>query len=615
MMRKRLTNIGVADGPLRSHKTTAIPQRAARGSAEPSTNRRKTLKPEKELRPISVSEKRTEKNEIKIIPLGGLGEVGKNMSLIEYGDEIIIIDIGLRFPEEDMPGIDFIIPNVSYLEDKKDKIVGLIFTHGHYDHIGALPYLREKIGDPDIYTGALTRGMLIKRQNDFSHQPELRIHTVSDGDEIKIGDNFKVKFFHLNHSIPDNFGMAITTPAGTIVHTSDFKFDPTPLYDKPANYEQVKHIGDKNVLVLMSESTGAELEGHSLSEKDIQENLDQIFREAKGMIVAGTFASMINRIQQLIIISEKYGRKVVVDGYSMKMNTEISKELGYIKMEKGTQIKLEQVEHHSRNKITAIVTGAQGEGNAALMRIVNGEHRSIKLQKNDTVMFSSSVIPGNERNVQILRDQLYRQGIKVFHYQMMDIHTGGHAKREDLREMIQLIRPKFFMPVHGQYSMMINHIELAKQEGIPEENSIIADNGSIIHVTPEKWWMDKETAPSTYVFVDGLGVGDVGNVVLRDRQVLAQDGMFVIVTTVDSRTGRVKTSPDIISRGFVYLRENTDLLNEVRKRVRTIVERKTIGRGPINWIYLKDEIKEKIGSFLFQKTERRPMVLPVVIEV
>lgn len=574
------------------------------------------MKPEKG--PVSTSPKKTaqKQKEIRIVPLGGLGEVGKNMSLIEYGDEIIIIDIGLRFPEEDMPGIDFIIPNVSYLEDKKDRIVGLIFTHGHYDHIGALPYLRERIGDPDIYTGALTRGMLIRRQEDFSHQPELRIHTVKDGDEVKIGENFQVKFFHVNHSIPDDFGVAVTTPVGTVVHTSDFKFDPTPLYDKPANYNQIKSIGDKNVLVLMSESTGAELEGHSLSEKDIQENLDLIFREAtKGMVVAGTFSSMINRIQQLIIISERYGRKVVVDGYSMKMNTEISKELGYIKMAKGTQIKPDQINDYPREKITAIVTGAQGEGNAQLMRIVNGEHRHIRLQKNDTVMFSSSVIPGNERNVQILRDQLYRQGIKVYHYQMMDIHTGGHAKREDLREMIKLIRPKYFMPVHGQYSMMVNHVELAKEEGIPEKNTIIADNGSIIHVTPEKWWMDEETAPSTYVFVDGLGVGDVGNVVLRDRQVLAQDGMFVIVTTVDSRTGRVRTSPDIISRGFVYLRENTELLSEVRKRVRAIVERKTAGRGPINWIYLKDEIKEKIGSFLFQKTERRPMVLPVVIEV
>lgn len=581
------------------------------------TTRIKTPRPKKELGRVSVEPKKTDGkvDEIKIIPLGGLGEIGKNMTAIECGNEIIIIDAGLRFPEEDMPGIDFIIPNVSYLEYRKDRIVGLIFSHGHYDHIGALPYLRDKIGDPEIYTGSLTRGLLVKRQEDFPHQPALKINVVNDGDEVKIGDNFNVKFFHVNHSIPDDFGVAITTLIGTVVHTSDFKFDSTPLYDKPANYEQIKHIGDKKVLLLMAESTGAEEPGHSLSEKDIQENLDQIFRDAKGMIVAGTFASMINRIQQLIVLSEKYGRKIVVDGYSMKMNVEISKQLGYIKMQKGTQITMDQIQEHPREKITALVTGAQGEGNAVLMRIVNSEHRFIKLQKSDTVMFSSSVVPGNERNVQFLRDQLYRQGIKVYHYQMMDIHTGGHAKREDLREMIQLIRPKFFMPVHGQYSMMVNHIELAKEEGISEENTIVADNGSIIHITPEKWWLDKETAPSSYVFVDGLGIGDVGNVVLRDRQALAQDGMFVIVTTVDSRTGRVRTSPDIISRGFVYLRENADLLNEVRKRVRSIVERKTIGHGQINWIYLKDEIKEKIGTFLFQKTERRPMILPVVIEV
>ncbi len=584
--------------PTRTHRTTR-------------TIRKRIFKPKKDTGQIFV----TGEKEVRIVPLGGLGEIGKNMTVIEYGDEILIIDAGLRFPEEDMPGIDFIIPNIAYLESKKDKIVGLIFTHGHYDHIGALPYLREKIGDPDIYTGALTRGILIKRQEDFPHQKNLRINTVKDGDEMKIGNNFQVKFFHVNHSVPDNLGIAVTTPVGTLVHTSDFKFDPTPLYDKPADYQQIKSIGDKGVLVLMAESTGAEEEGHSLSEKDIQENIDRIFREAEGMIVAGTFASMINRIQQMIVLSEKYGRKVVVDGYSMKTNVEISKKLGYTKMAKGTQITMDQINDYPRNKVMAIVTGAQGEGNAVLMRIVNGEHRFVRLQKNDTVMFSSSVVPGNERNVQFLRDQLYRQGIKVYHYQMMDIHTGGHAKKEDLREMIKLIRPKFFMPVHGQYSMMVNHAGLAKEEGISEENIIIADNGSIIHATPEKWWFDKETAPSNYVFVDGLGVGDVGNVVLRDRQVLSKDGMFVIVATIDSRTGRVRTSPDIISRGFVYLRENAELLSEVRKRVRGIVERKTVGRGQINWIYLKDEIKEKIGAFLFQKTQRRPVVLPVVIEV
>lgn len=552
---------------------------------------------------------------LKIIPLGGLGEVGRNMTVFEYKDDIIIVDIGLRFPEEDMPGIDYIIPNIKYLADKKEKIRGIIFTHGHYDHIGAIPYLIDKLGNPPMYATGLTRGIIIKRQEDFPHLPSIYITVVKPGDKIKLGDYFEIEFVHINHNIPESVALGIKTPVGLVFHTGDFKFDENPVNDKPADLKRIKEIGDQGVLLLMSDSTGAEEDGHSLSESKIFKELKKIFKESRGMIIAGTFSSLLNRIQQLITHSENFKRYVVFDGYSLKTNVLIAKELGYIKMKRGIEIGIKEINDLPRDKVTLIATGAQGERDAVLMRIANGEHRFVKIFKDDSVIFSSSVIPGNERTVQFLKDRLYRAGAKVYHYQMMDIHAGGHARREDLTEMIELIRPKFFMPIHGQYSMLMNHAWLAQEKGIPESNILIVDNGSIININNKEWFLDNQVAPSDYVYVDGLGIGDVGNVVLRDRQVLAQDGMFVIVVTIDSRTGRVRTSPDLISRGFVYLRENVELLNEVRRLVRKIVERKTVGRGQINWVYLKDEIRDRIGAFLFQKTQRRPMVLPVVIEV
>jgi ribonuclease J len=361
------------------------------------------------------------------------------------------------------------------------------------------------------------------------------------------------------------------------------------------------------------DSTGAENEGSSISEKTIKENLETIFKESKDLIIAGTFASLLNRVQQLVELSEQYGRKVIFDGYSMKSNVEIAKELGYLKIGKGVQIDVNQFNDYDRSKITLIATGAQGEGNAVLMRVANKEHRFIDLRKGDTVVFSSSVIPGNERSVQNLKDALYRMGAHVYHYKMMDIHAGGHAQQEDLTKMLNLIRPKFFIPVHGQYSMMVSHQGLAINTGIPEKNTIIADNGSIMHFTEDKWHFDKRKAPANPIMVDGLGVGDVGSVVLRDRLMLSEDGMFVIITLIDSKTGRVKGSPDIISRGFVYLKENKELLHEVRKRIRYIIDKKTT--HPINAQYLKDNLRDKIGQYLYQKTERRPMILPVIIEI
>ena len=551
---------------------------------------------------------------LKIIHFGGLGEVGRNMSAVQYDNEIILIDAGVRFPREDMPGIDFIIPNAGYLDDKKHMVKAMFFTHGHMDHIGALPFIRDRIGDPDIYAAPLTKAILIKRQDDFKFQKPLEINEIKAGDEIKVSDKLTVKVLRINHSIPDDLEIVIKTPIGNVVHTSDFKFDNTPVNDLPADIDEMKKLAEEGVLVLMSDSTGAEKEGHSLSEQQVTANLEKLFTEATGMIILGTFASLINRIQQIITISENFGKKVVFDGYSMKTNVEICKKLGYLKIKKGTQISMEEVNSYPKDKVVACVTGAQGEGNAVLMRIANGEHRFLRTSKNDTYIFSSSVIPGNEVNVQFLKDQLYRNGAKVFNYQMLDVHTGGHGNKEDLREMIRLIKPKFMFPIHGQYSMMVNHGIMAQGEGIPEANVIIADNGTVVNIEKDKWWFDKMRAPSDYVFVDGLGIGDIGNVVLRDRQILAEDGMFVIVVLIHSKTGTVRGSPDIISRGFIYLKENKELLSQVRKRIKFIVEGKGAHQQP-NLPFLKDQIRNQIGLFLFQKTERRPMILPVLIEV
>ncbi len=550
---------------------------------------------------------------LKVIALGGLGEIGKNAYMLEYKDDIIIIDVGIKFPDESMPGIDFIIPNVGYLEGKTDRIRGLILTHGHMDHVGAVPYLQQKLGNPDIYTAELTKNLVLKRHSEFPQLPKLPIHVVKDGDVVQMGDYFKVEFFHMNHNIPDDLGTFIETPAGNFIHTADFKFDATPINDKPVDLMKIRSFGDRGVLALMVDSTDAERPGHSVSEQTIYENMDIIFKDATGMLIVGTFSSMINRMQQLVQLSEKYGRKVIFDGYSLKSNVEIAKEMGYIKMQKGTQISMEQIKDYPREQITVVATGAMGQEGASLMRIVNGEHRHIQMQRKDTVIFSSSVIPGNERSVQYLKDMLYRGGVKVYHYAMMDIHAGGHARQEDLKEIMLLTRPKFLIPHHGQYSMMVSNGELGKAVGIPEENIVIADNGQIIHLTPDTWWFDKKVAPSNLIMVDGLGIGDIGNVVLRDRQALAEDGMFTIICVVEPKTGRMRASPDIISRGFIYLKEQKELLMQVRKRVRTIIEGEKA--RPLNLTYLKDEIRDDIGQFLFQKTERRPMILPVIIEV
>jgi len=536
------------------------------------------------------------------------------MLVIEDQGKLLIVDMGLRMPEEDMPGIDYIIPNITFLKGRERDIAGILITHGHLDHVGAIPYLVGKLGSPPLWASPLSKGIILKRQEDFQRQPKLKIAPIEDGKLLRIGP-FSIEPFRQNHNINDNFGFVIETSVGKILHTSDFKFDDSPVNDPPTDYERLKRFGKEGVLLLMSDSTNAEQPNHSLSEKVIMENLDEIFKQAQGRIITATFGSLLNRIQQIITLSEKHGRRVAIEGYSMKTNVEIAKQLGYIKAKKGTLLSTSEVLKYPDHKVTILATGAQGEENAVLMRIINKEHKTLRIQRGDSVIFSSSVIPGNERTVQFVKDHLYRQGALVFHYKMMDIHASGHANEDELKELISYLKPKFFMPIHGQFSMMYAHADLAQKEGVAEKNIVIPENGNIINLTKNQVSIDKKTVPSNLIMVDGLGVGDVGEIVLRDRQNLAKDGMFVIIAVVDRQKGTVRGSPDIISRGFIYLRESKDLLRDVRRRVVGIVDRASGTGGAVNWVYVRDQVKKEVSDFLQKKTNRRPMVLPVIIEV
>ncbi|MEK7502979.1 MAG: ribonuclease J [Patescibacteria group bacterium] len=557
---------------------------------------------------------KTKKGVLKFLALGGCGEVTRSCYIYEYEDDIVIVDMGLQFPEDDMPGIDYIIPNIDYLRPKKRNIRGIIITHAHYDHIGGIPHLLEGLGNPSIYATALTRGIVLKRQEEFPHSPKPKIIIVNSDSKVKMG-KFDVEFFHVNHNIPDSIGVLLKSPAGNVVHTGDWKFDHEPVNEKPADIERLKQIGKDGVLLLVSDSTDAEIPGRQLSETEIQRGLEKIFIEAPGRIIAATFASLLTRIQQLIWLSEKYSRKMSIIGTSMKNNVAVAHELGYIKVKKGTFVQSKEISKYKDKELTIACTGAQGEDRAALMRIANNEHKDIVLKQTDSVLFSSSVIPGNESTVQRLKDILYKRAGKIYHYFSMDIHAGGHAKQEELKEMMHLVKPQYFIPMHGNYFMLKIHADLAKIAGVPEKNIMVAEDGEIVEMTKESIQKSKEKAPVNLIMVDGLGVGDVQEVVLRDRQMLSKDGIFVIIAAVDSQTGKLRGSPDIISRGFVYLKESRELLGQSRFLVKKVVEESTNKMHPINWAHVRDNVREKLGFFLFQKTKRRPMVLPVIIEV
>lgn len=559
---------------------------------------------------------RDDKNKLKVIVLGGLEEVGRNMTLLEYGQDIIIIDMGLQFPEEDMPGIDYIIPDISYLKGKERNIRGVIITHGHYDHIGGIPHLIPKLGNPPIYTGALSAGLINKRQEEFQNGSPKRLDIVKidERSKLRLGAAFQIEFFRVNHNIPDSFAVVVRTPVGTIIHTGDFKFDLNPINDLPADLNRIAKLGAEGVKLLMADSTDAEHAGHQISEKDIGKDLEKIFEEAPGRIITGTFASILSRIQQLIGLAEKYNRKVMCEGRSMRTNLEIAHQLGYLKIKPKTLVAYDEAKKLPDNQLLILCTGAQGERNAALSRIANNEHKYLRFKKGDSVIFSSSVVPGNERTVQNLKDNLYRQGTKVYHYGMMDIHAGGHAKAEDLKLMIKLANPQYFMPIEGNHYMLCLHGELAKKVGVPDKNVFIADNGQVLEIGKKEARLTEKKVPTDYIMVDGLGVGDVSNVVLRDRRVMAADGMIVVIATMEKRNGRLIGNPDLISRGFIYMKESKKLVEEIRSFVKKLIQEKPHGIR-VDDNYIKNKIRNEVGQFIYDKTQRRPMVLPVVIEV
>ncbi len=553
---------------------------------------------------------------LRIIPVGGVEEVGRNMTILEYQNDIIIIDMGLQFPEEDMPGIDYIIPNITYLLTKKQNIRGIVITHAHYDHIGAIPHLMPQLGERiPLFATDITCAIIEKRQEDYKHYgTKLQLNVITNDSKFELG-KFKIELFGVSHNVPGSVGVIAETPAGIVVHTGDFKIDLKSDIAGRTEVEKIKGLGKRNVLALLSDSTNAREAGHQFSEHEIQYQLEDIIRDAKGRLIIGTFASLLGRLNQIIQLAEKYKRKVAIDGHSMRTNIEIAKRLGYMNFNPKTVVPVQEIHKYPRDKTMVLATGAQGEERASLMRMANREHRILQIEPGDTIVFSSSVIPGNERTVQRLTDKLYREGAEVINKYMLDIHAGGHAKREDLKQMVQWIKPKYLVPIEGNHSFLKMHGKAAVEAGMDPKRILIPDNGQVISCEDSVCTLTEERIPATYVFVDGLGVGDVGEVVLRDREQLSQDGMFVIIATIDSQTGKLRGSPDIISRGFVYLKENQELLKDVRKKIKDIIEESSSTKETFNSQYIRDNLRDRIGQYLFTKIERRPMVLPVVIEV
>jgi len=551
---------------------------------------------------------------LRIIILGGCEEVGRNMTVFEYKGDIVILDMGVQFPEEDMPGIDYIIPNIKYLEGREKDVRGVIFSHGHLDHIGAAPILLEKLGNPVIIGRDLTLAMIKHRQEDYQKGSAQKLKTINikSIDQVIVLGKFTVKFFKVEHSIMDAVGIIIETPAGTVIHPGDWTLDRDNNGQATIDYAYLRQL--KRPIALMLESLGAVQEHRGVSYDEMYKNLQDILRSAPGRVIIGTFSSQIERIKWVMDAAQKLGKKVFLDGYSMKINIELARKLGYIKIGKGMLEDIKRVGKYDDKKVVVLCTGAQGEDNAVLSRIVSGEHRQIKLQKNDTVVFSSSIIPGNERTIQRLKDNLYRQCDNVIHGQIMDVHVSGHATKDDIVEVIKMIEPTYFIPVYANHYMLKEGEKLAVSKGFPKENIFVPDNGSVIEVTQQGAKMLEKKVPSHYVFVDGLGVSDTQNIVLRDRQVLAEDGMVVVIVTVYNKTGQLAQNPDIISRGFVFLKDNKELIEDLRHKVKHLV----IKSDPKTWVdsnKIKNDIRDKVGQFLYTKTEKRPMILPVVIEV
>lgn len=557
----------------------------------------------------------TSANKLRIIPLGGCEEVGRNMTVFEYGNDILILDMGLEFPGEDMHGIDYIIPNTSYLKGKEKNIRAVIFSHGHLDHIGASPILLEQLGNPTIVGRPLTIAMVKHKVEDYKKNTAQNLKTIlvkSISDQFKFGQ-LTVKFFQMEHSIMDAVGVIIETPQGSVIHPGDWTLE-RDQNDKPIlDYSHLSKI--KRPSLLMLESLGAIDVRPSASHQVMKENLNKLISQAPGRIIVGTFASQIERIGWIIAQAEALGKRVALDGYSMKMNIEIAQELGYIKTKKETIIKVDQINSYPDDKLVIIATGAQGEGNAVLSRIIAGAHRQIKLKKSDTVILSSSIIPGNENTIQKLKDGLYRQCANVIHGELMDIHVSGHGNRNDIIHMLKTIQPDYFVPVYAYHYMLKESANIGKSLGFKDKQMAVPDNGSVIEFDKNGITIAKQKVQADYVFVDGLGIGDVSNIVLRDRQMMAEDGMLVVIATLSRKNGKLVSSPDIISRGFIYMKENKEIVEDIRAKVKKIVNECNTTQTNVEDNFLKDKLRNDVGQFVFQKTKRRPMILPVVIVI
>ena len=554
-------------------------------------------------------------NRLRIIPLGGVEEVGRNMTMFEIGDDIIVVDMGFSFKDEATPGVDYILPNTAYLEERKHKIRGVIITHGHLDHIGAIPYLMEKLGNPPMYCRYFTSLMIQKRQEEFPHQTPLNIKLVEKSDEIKLGA-LDISFFAVSHSIPDSMGILIDTPHGAIVHTGDLRLDHEGGVPSEREEEVYSIFKEKKVLLLLADSTNSENAGFSLSDKVVFENLDKMVRDVPGRLIASMFSSQVERITKFLQICENYGKKVVMEGRSMKTIIEILKTADLLTIKPETLIPIEDMYKYPENKLVMLVTGSQGEEFGALMRIATKNHKYIVCNPNDTVLMSSSVIPGNERGVQKLKDNISRQGARIVTNKVSDIHSSGHANADEQAWIISHINPKFFIPIHGYHYMLRTHGETAMKTGIPKENIVCPDNGTVVEISADGATITKTTsrAANGMVYVDGFSVGNMQEVVLRDRQILSQDGVFVSAILIDSRTGKLKKSPDIVSRGFVYLKESQELLRQVRLLIRKKIEDSGRAANEENE-ELRNELNDTISKFFVKKTGKSPIVMSIIIYV
>jgi len=552
------------------------------------------------------------KASLRLIPLGGLGEVGKNMLVVEYGGDMILVDAGLMFPEDEMLGIDLVLPDFTYVKRNRDKLKGIVLTHGHEDHTGALPYLLREVKAP-VYGTRLTLGLVKVKLEEYGLLNSTQLVEIHPNNSVNIGC-FKLEFFRMSHSIPDGVGIAIHTPVGLVVHSGDFKLDQTPIDGHIIGFDKLSYFSKKGVLALLSDSTNSEMPGYTPSERIVGETLHKIFEGANGRVVVASFASHLHRLQQVIDTAHNFGRKLAVTGRTMTNNIAIASELGYLNIPKKMLIHPAEMKRFSPKQLCVLSTGSQGEPLSALARMANHEHKWIEIAEGDTVIISASAVPGNEKSISQTIDRLFRCGARVHYESVSGVHVSGHGAQEELKLIINLVKPKYFIPIHGEYRHLKLHAELALELGIPKKNVFIAGNGDVVEFNNEGKACMKERVTAGAVLVDGLGVGDIGDVVLRDRQQLASDGILIVVVTIDRQNGQIIAGPDLVTRGFVYVKESGELLDEARERVVKTLER-TAADSITDWGVLKADVRKTLSSFIYDKIKRRPMIMPIIVEV